>query len=55
MSAKPQRLEPLEPSMDTAEVCEALKRALVGRDAELAGSTGTDTPVLRRNLVPGDA
>jgi hypothetical protein len=56
MSSKPLRLEPADHlPMDTAAVCEALKRALLTRDAELAGSLYADDVelvIVNRNFPP---
>ena len=55
MSARPQRSQPAENPLDTAAVCETLKRALIGRDAELAGSLYADDVelvIVNRNFPP---
>lgn len=55
MSAKPQRLETSDRPNDTAEVCETLKRAIIGRDAELAGSVyaeDVELVIVNRNYPP---
>jgi len=55
MSPNPQRLETADRPMDTAEVCETLKRAIIGRDAELAGSVYADDVelvIINRNYPP---
>ena len=54
-SSKPQRLDARDRPMDTAQVCETLKRALLGRDAELAGSLyaeDVELVIMNRNFPP---
>jgi hypothetical protein len=55
MNSKLQRLESAGSPMDTAQVCETLKRALIGRDAELAGSLyaeDVELVIINRNFPP---
>lgn len=55
MSSKPRGAEPARQSMDATSVCEALKRALITRDAELAGSLYADDAelvIVNRNFPP---
>ena len=55
MSAKPQASQAAHRPMDASEVCETLKRALIGRDAELAGSLYADDVelvIVNRNFPP---
>jgi hypothetical protein len=54
-SSKAQRVGPADRPMATADVCETLKRALIGRDAELAGSLyaeDVELVIMNRNFPP---
>lgn len=54
-SSKSPRVRSAESQMDTAQVCETLKRALIGRDAELAGSLyaeDVELVMMNRNFPP---
>lgn len=55
MGAKPEQIGPATQVTGTAAVCETLKRALIGRDAELAGSVYADDVelvIVNRNYPP---
>lgn len=55
MNSKTQPLESVDRPMGTAQVCETLKRALIGRDAELAGSLyaeDVELVIINRNFPP---
>ena len=55
MSSKPRSLETADRPMNSAQVCETLKRALIGRNAELAGSLyaeDVELVIINRNFPP---
>lgn len=55
MSSKTRSAETANRPMNTAQVCETLKRALIGRDAELAGSLyaeDAELVIINRNFPP---
>lgn len=55
MGAKPAKIRPATQGTGTAAVCETLKRALIGRDAELAASVYADDVelvIVNRNYPP---
>ena len=55
MSSKTRSSETANRPMNTAQVCETLKRALIGRDAELAGSLyaeDVELVIINRNFPP---
>ena len=55
MGAKPEQIRPTTQVTGTAAVCETLKRALIGRDAELAASVyadDTELVIVNRNYPP---
>lgn len=55
MSSKTRSLETADRPMNTAQVCETLKRALIGRDPELAGSLyaeDVELVIINRNFPP---
>ena len=55
MGAKPEQVPPTTQVTETAAVCETLKRALIGRDAELAASVYADDVelvIVNRNYPP---
>jgi len=55
MGAKPDQLRATTPTTETAAVCETLKRALIGRDAELAGTVyaeDVELVIVNRNYPP---
>ena len=54
-SSKTQRMGPADRPMDAAHVCETLTRALIARDAELAGSLyaeDVELVIMNRNFPP---
>lgn len=55
MGAKPEQIRAATPATASAAVCETLKRALIGRDAELAGSVyaeDVELVIVNRNYPP---
>ena len=55
MSSKTRTVETANRPMNTAQVCETLKRALIGRDPELAGSLyaeDVELVIINRNFPP---
>ena len=55
MSSKTRSVETANRPMNTAQVCETLKRALIGRDPELAGSLyaeDVELVIINRNFPP---
>ena len=55
MGAKPEQIRAASPAAGSAAVCETLKRALIGRDAELAGSVyaeDVELVIVNRNYPP---
>ena len=55
MGAKHEQIRGATPATETAAVCETLKRALIGRDAELAGTVyaeDVELVIVNRNYPP---
>ena len=55
MGAKSEQIRAATPATGTAAVCETLKRALIGRDAELAGTVyaeDVELVIVNRNYPP---